>query len=196
MLASTCTCLAYQKNFKCKHIIGIAMHEMKNDVVCPDGWKSQILQLKQGKGRPAKAVLVLILQAATNRVSILTVGLLDNEETNYCNSNETAYSTVYQLNIDHLSVITPAASLESFADGHVSSYGQTDSIHEGKVLNEMKNDDIEHFLSNLGVLSVVSTSSTSNNMSEIDVFASAGNTNLILSMNVQATAPNTSASQV
>ena len=33
-------------------------------------------------------------------------------------------------------------------------------------------------------------------MSEIDVFASAHNTYLILSMNVQATAPNASASQV
>ena len=40
-LSSTFTCPAYQKNLKCKHIIGIAMHVMKYDVVYRDRSKAE-----------------------------------------------------------------------------------------------------------------------------------------------------------
>ena len=59
-LDSNCTCASFQKQFKCKHVIGLAIRTKK--VKPPPAAKQVPLGQKRKRGRPAKSKKALLIQ--------------------------------------------------------------------------------------------------------------------------------------
>ena len=58
--SATCTCRRYQKEYVCKHVIGIAVRNKKFDLR-PEA-RGILLGQKRKRGRPEKAKKALIVQ--------------------------------------------------------------------------------------------------------------------------------------
>lgn len=57
---ATCTCPCFQKEFMCKHVLGVAVRMGQETI--PDDAKCAVLGAKRKRGRPAKAKSALIVQ--------------------------------------------------------------------------------------------------------------------------------------
>jgi len=56
---STCTCFSFQKQYKCKHVLGIAVS--KKLFTIPESAKMDVIGKKRKVGRPLKARVALLV---------------------------------------------------------------------------------------------------------------------------------------